>query len=1128
MENKIKGQCNTQLLPIPASSTNDTQLVPTSYGPSQAVVPFKEVRSEAEVKHGIVHFSTHFSRLQLHTDLNIPPSNWLRSSSKLEQHVRDLTWNSSRKPSQFSSIDIAHKSLDLAGEVDVITHSSNVKKLLKIPFEKSHISMMVHRVGKSLLLDEFDIHKHLLRQEQNEWAWLKSFYYESVLRDFHEKLKCVPRPCKTRNSLQKSNLYSKFLYRSLCDSENCDVSEVGHQSLVPAEDRPETYQRLVPTDDKLIIPDPLPQPAGSQTHREVLWTFEDIKMLIGTDLPVFRDDTGSYYVSLRLRDMRPINVLTGLDYWLDNLMCNVPEVAMCFHIDGIVQKYEVIKTEDIPHLEDSKFDPGVVTEIAKNILSFLKNNATKEGHTYWLYKGTDDDVVKLYDLTSLCSSLDQTGKNPFTVPLGMLLYRVARKLWKSQNPGKAPLIRTLLENCLYLLDEKKHVQVCTSASYMMSDIFVPDGSLHNDWSLPRNCSSEENSDEEESGEDTDKPGSENKTNSFPVTALSKTGSISRLNELCRLKPLSESIEDRCKEALTFIQRGLQYIEEHLVIGIVGPGSCIVEEQAKCSSHEAIPLHYEPLKKNVITGKPVPNDLEIASSNVQLDKAEHTGNSKSYSEDMQMTMVEPQCDQPSNYKGQTWHQLSKYLLIKKAALTFSALSKIYINRNDYLEAFKCLRLAFYCFAAMKTVMPYRAKENDILLSCLLSLSSDIRLVLSKSSQKNLELDIIMKSLPTEQRTILEIVEKDVQTFEFEDLFHIDDNIEIMLESCILSYSKALSLISEKMQEYVPLAKRKGNALNELGVCFMVKAQKVLETEDIQDKPSEDMEKLWESGQQAFRNGINVFEQVRDIANQALLHCNYGRLMRLCAQTYTHISIKGAKQEFTPKERQYYNWAIDHYKQALKLGHSFKNIVESVKWELSTTYFNMATLLQDYAPLSTSNKEEVENEIVNLMDTSLKYCKVETSLANQPVYQFRVATINYRLASMFHNSLRGNCSEQKKRYLRHLSEKHYIHALQLYQTMECHIEFLRVQLEFIALKDLCLSGQTNARSRLKLLQQMLQCLASCQDSVKGLTVQLDSEPGTNLFDNGKHVMCLIESRIQFVLLQLIKCYETCKKG
>lgn len=38
------------------------------------------------------------------------------------------------------------------------------------------------------------------------------------------------------------------------------------------------------------------------------------------------------------RDMKkPVTVLTGMDYWLDNLMCNVPELAMCFHVDGIVQ-----------------------------------------------------------------------------------------------------------------------------------------------------------------------------------------------------------------------------------------------------------------------------------------------------------------------------------------------------------------------------------------------------------------------------------------------------------------------------------------------------------------------------------------------------------------------------------------------------------------------------------------------------------------------------------------------------------------------------------------------------------------------------------------------------------------------
>ena len=53
------------------------------------------------------------------------------------------------------------------------------------------------------------------------------------------------------------------------------------------------------------------------------------------------------------------------------------------------------------------------------------------------------------------------------------------------------------------------------------------------------------------------------------------------------------------------------------------------------------------------------------------------------------------------------------------------------------------------------------------------------------------------------------------------------------------------------------------------------------------------------------------------------------------------------------------AIDQYKTALMLGNSdsVKPLHDSVVWELSTTYFNMATLLQDYAPLSSQSQEEV---------------------------------------------------------------------------------------------------------------------------------------------------------------------------
>jgi hypothetical protein len=76
--------------------------------------------------------------------------------------------------------------------------------------------------------------------------------------------------------------------------------------------------------------------------------------------------------------------------------------------------------------------------------------------------GKDEDIVKLYDLTSLCSeSLVEKGQNPFTVPVGMLLYRVARNMKHSADPASARpgTIRALLTNCLALLPREKYPQV---------------------------------------------------------------------------------------------------------------------------------------------------------------------------------------------------------------------------------------------------------------------------------------------------------------------------------------------------------------------------------------------------------------------------------------------------------------------------------------------------------------------------------------------------------------------------------------------------------------------------------------------------------------------------------------------
>ena len=49
----------------------------------------------------------------------------------------------------------------------------------------------------------------------------------------------------------------------------------------------------------------------------------------------------------------------------------------------------------------------------------------KEGHTYWLYRAKGDDIVKLYDLSSICTGINLTQMNPFSTPVAMLCFKVS-------------------------------------------------------------------------------------------------------------------------------------------------------------------------------------------------------------------------------------------------------------------------------------------------------------------------------------------------------------------------------------------------------------------------------------------------------------------------------------------------------------------------------------------------------------------------------------------------------------------------------------------------------------------------------------------------------------------------------
>ena len=116
------------------------------------------------------------ARLAEQTNLNLPPSNWLKDEPSSKGFVPSPNLHSG-----FTSFRMANDFVDCLADVDVVSDGENIKKLLKIPYSKAPISMVVHRVGKTLLLDDFDIHRYLLRRSASEWEWIRKFFYEIVL-----------------------------------------------------------------------------------------------------------------------------------------------------------------------------------------------------------------------------------------------------------------------------------------------------------------------------------------------------------------------------------------------------------------------------------------------------------------------------------------------------------------------------------------------------------------------------------------------------------------------------------------------------------------------------------------------------------------------------------------------------------------------------------------------------------------------------------------------------------------------------------------------------------------------------------------------------------------------------------
>ncbi|XP_066549130.1 erythroid differentiation-related factor 1 isoform X2 [Amia ocellicauda] len=1145
-----------------------------------------EVKSRAVVKYSAAPPPATYALLQEKTDLKLPPANWLRESTQLGP-AGTTVLGSSSKSKPFSSFGMAYDFIDSIGDdVDVVSDSENIKKLLKIPYSKSHVSMAVHRVGRTLLLDELDIQELFMRSSQTgDWTWLKEFYQRLVDQKWQRKK-------KSKEQWYQRAILSKFLYYSingdgaaepvsndLDEASRSGEEEPGAGELGPSwpatfaspasepEDPEADKEDSVPLEfalghvDSSLKEQNLPtlfnegensQGLRNDFVRNILWTFEDIHMLVGSNMPIFG---GGRYpaVSLRLRDNnKPINVLTGIDYWLDNLMCNVPELVMCFHVNGIVQKYEMIKTEDIPDLENSNFSTRVVKDIAQNILSFLKSNCTKEGHTYWLFKASGSDIVKLYDLTTLCEeAAEEKCQNPFTLPVAVLLYKVASNMMmkKNQNRKHYGTIRTLLLNCVKLLDHDRHPQIIASANYMLSELFQLDEPVEGGEEALRgggsedSYSEEEDEEEEELPEDSDENGSYSTSSDPPddskaVAIIRSVGELSvpeKYKSTHQIRPsyvfpVSPDKEERCRHVLSYVLKGLKAVD-----------SSIKKESdlPAADPNTPIPLKYEE------------GSQSAGPSTVEKDMALFLDRAPSREDFKHPTR--------SGMIPGSWQHRMKLQLFLKASRAYYVLSDAATNLLKYGRALRYIKLALQCHDAYCAVSPGLHPEVLLFHSQCLALCGDIQLMLAQNASNRAAYLEEYSYQTREDQEILHCLHRESSCQAFNLATDLATDPEYQLTVSCKCYEAAHELLTsgdlkeQSPEQLAQVLKRLGNIRNEMGVFYMNQAAAVQTENTVTRAVSAAEQELWKKSFSCFEKGMKDFEAIGDATNTALLLCNTGRLMRICAQAHCAVTSDLRRGEFSPEEALYYNKAIDYYLRAMKSlvrRESHAVVWDSVNWELSTTYFTLATLQQDYAPLSRKAQEQIEREVTEAMVKSLKYCDLHTESARQPLYQYRAATIHHRLASMYHSCFRNQVGDEHlRKQHRGLAELHYSKAVRLFHILkDAPCELLRTQLERVAFAEFQMAGQNSNTTKLKTLRGALEIMAETRHAFQLIHRELLEEQsqvdppdrgteGTGSPDpaassglNTQEVQRLVavfEPSFSFLLLQLVKLTTATKR-
>lgn len=428
----------------------------------------------------------------------------------------------------FSSFLLAEEFLDELNTMDIVSSADTLKYLVRLALQYKEgtrskqlkndkaYHFFIHRVDDALLVDSmsFDVANSKTSNEHPNFENGSRRHSKSEsanVKNSNHNIELKPRITELLASIYE------FYRKNLSDSELKDKLSPDKQNQLV-----KTVTRL----NEIITKDFLMQAIRSSSAvldsesitnsflQKSKWTFQDLSLLTGNNLKIFGDGQDHPAVSVQLaRDEKPVNILTGVDTWLDNLIADIPEVVMFFHDNDVISNFEKLPTSKIPEISD--FDPEIIKSLTTNIVSYLRKNCTEQGHTYWMFKPANDDIVKLYDLTSFGyndrdrrqrnknsssarhpnghNSAKNSGQNdqnmnrwtnPYTIPVANLLINVAKmklqRLKKNSELECPKQVRELLVKAIILLESNdlKAEDIHSTAMNCIAELFVYEFNQH--------------------------------------------------------------------------------------------------------------------------------------------------------------------------------------------------------------------------------------------------------------------------------------------------------------------------------------------------------------------------------------------------------------------------------------------------------------------------------------------------------------------------------------------------------------------------------------------------------------------------------------------------------------------------